>query len=156
MTEPEITRATETDAKELAAVYRSAYRENRRLGFPAKAESATEQVVADWIREERLFVATLDGTVVGGVRLEETDPDRVKLSRLGVREEWKGIGVGSSLVAHAENAAREANYSRIWLTTPAEHPYLPDFYERRGYVKTEPYPLEYRDYDEVVMEKQLE
>lgn len=156
MTESDITRATVTDAEELAAVYRSAYRENRRLGFPAKAESVTEHEVADWIRDADVYVATVDGTIVGGVRLETVNDDRAKLSRLGVHEEWKGKGIGSALLDRAENAARESNSARIRLTTPEEHPYLPDFYRRRGYEKTEPYPLDYREYDEIVMEKRLE
>jgi ribosomal protein S18 acetylase RimI-like enzyme len=153
--EPEIRRASVADAEDLAAVYRSAYRENRELGFPAKAESVTESEVAEWIRENRIFVAEIEDEVVGGVRLEATDPERVKLSRLGVHESRRGAGVGSSLLTHAEEAARDDEYGTIWLTTPEEHPYLPDLYRRRGYEQTEPYPLDYRQYDEVVMEKRL-
>ena len=153
MTEPDIRRATPADAAELAAVYRNAYRENRELGFPAKAESATEDEVSDWIREHRVYVATVEDEVVGGVRLEATDPERVKLSRLGVRERWKGTGVGSRLLDYAEESARDSGYATVWLTTPENHPHLPSFYRRRGYEEKEPYPLEYRDYDEILMEK---
>lgn len=155
MDELRIRRATPADAGELAGVYRNAYRENRRLGFPAKAESATEPEVAEWIREWRVYVATVEGTIVGGVRLEATGPDRVKLSRLGVHEDWKGEGVGSRLLARAEEAIRERGYDTVRLTTPEDHPYLPEFYRRRGYEETGPHPLEYRDYDEIVMEKRL-
>jgi N-acetylglutamate synthase-like GNAT family acetyltransferase len=151
--EPEIRRATVADA--VAAVYRSAYRENRDLGFPAKSESATESEVEEWVREHRVFVAEVEDEVVGGVRLEATEAERVKLSRLGVHEDRKGSGIGSSLLTHAEEAARDDGYESIWLTTAEEHPYLPDLYRRRGYEATEPYPLDYRQYDEVVMEKQL-
>jgi GNAT superfamily N-acetyltransferase len=145
-----------TDAGQLARVYRSAYRENRELGFPAKAESITESEVADWIRDVRVYVARIDGDVVGGVRVKETEPERVKLSRLGVHEDRKGEGVGSRLLNHVEDVSRDEGYDAIWLTTPGEHPFLPDFYRSRGYEKTGEYPLEYRDYDEIVMEKDLE
>lgn len=155
MTDIRIRRATTGDAATLARVYRSAYAENRRLGFPAKAESATGEAVASWIEECRVYVAESRDEVVGGVRLEETAPARVKLSRLGVREDRKGEGVGGRLVEHAAAAAREDGYDAVWLTTPGEHPFLPDFYRRRGYEETGPYPLEYRDYDEIVMEKRL-
>lgn len=148
--------ATVDDAEGLARAYRSAYRENRELGFPAKAESATEAKVAGWIRDHRVFVAAVDGDVVGGVRLEETDPERIKLSRVGVHERWKGNGVGSQLLARVEEWARARGYETIWLTTPGEHPSLPDFYRRRGYEKTGDHPLDYRDYDEIVMEKPLQ
>lgn len=148
--------AATVDAAGLARVYRSAYAENRRLGFPAKAESATADDVAAWIREHAVFVATVDREVVGGVRLEETEPGRVKLSRLGVHERWKGKGIGSRLLDRAEAAARDHGYDAVWLTTPPDHPSLPDLYRERGYVAVGEYPLAYREYDEVRMEKSLE
>ncbi|MFC4447911.1 GNAT family N-acetyltransferase [Halorussus aquaticus] len=156
MTDPQVRRASAEDAEPLAQVYRSAYRENRRLGFPAKAESATSDEVATWIRESEVFVAEVEGDLVGGVRLEATDPDRTKLSRLGVRESRKGEGVGRELLDRAERAVRDRGYATVWLTTPEDHPFLPDLYRRRGYEKTGEYPLDYRDYDEVVMEKRVE
>lgn len=155
MSERRIRRATPRDAKRLAAVYRSAYRENRRLGFPAKAESVTEEDVSAWIRQHRVYVATVDDEVGGGVRLEVTDSDRVKLSRLGVHERWKGEGIGGRLLDYAEKMVREWGHDTIRLTTPEEHPFLPDLYRRRGYEKTGAYPLAYREYDEIVMEKQV-
>jgi len=150
-----IRRAEAADAEPLAAVYRSAYRENRRLGFPAKAESATSETVGEWIAEHQVYVATVDAEVVGGVRLEETAPERVKLSRLAVRADCKGDGVGSRLLEHAESVARNHGYATVRLTTPEDHPYLPEFYRSRGYEVTGEYPLEYREYDEVVMEKRV-
>ncbi len=155
MAVPEIRSARNEDADSLASVYRSAYRENRDLGFPATAESVTEDEVADWIRDCRVFVAEVDGNVVGGVRLEETDPERVKLSRLGVHEDWKGRGIGSQLLDYVEDAVMEWGHERVWLTTPPEHPYLPALYRDRGYERTCDYPLEYREYDEIVMEKRV-
>ncbi|NHN58038.1 MULTISPECIES: N-acetyltransferase [Halorussus] len=88
-------------------------------------------------------------------RATEDDADRVKLGRLGVREDRKGEGVGGSLLDRAEDAARNWGYDVVRLTTPEDHPYLPDLYRRRGYEKTGEYPLEYREYDEVVMEKRV-
>jgi GNAT superfamily N-acetyltransferase len=155
MADPQYRPATDGDADALAAVYRSAYRQNRELGFPAKAESATAEQVAGWIADHRVHVATVDGAVVAGVRLEETDPGRVKLSRLAVLEDHKGDGIGSGLLAHAEDAARELGAGTLWLTTPPEHPFLPGFYRDRGYERVGEYPLAYRDYDEAVFEKPL-
>ena len=82
-----------------------------------------------------------------------TGSERVKLSRLGVHEQWKGEGLGRRLLAHAEEMVRVQDYTFIWLTTPEDHPYLPDLYRRHGYEITDRYPLEYRDYDEIIMEK---
>ncbi|QLD86947.1 GNAT family N-acetyltransferase [Natronomonas halophila] len=150
-----IREATVTDAEPLAAVYRSAYRENRELGFPAKAESATADRVSGWIRDQRVFVAERDGAIVGGVRVEPTAPERLKVSRFGVDETHKGEGIGTTLLQHVEDWARAEGYSTVWLTTPGEHPSLPGFYRDRGYEKTGDYPLDHRDYDEIVMEKRV-
>lgn len=155
MMEMEIQQATVTDAEELADVYRSAYQENRRLGFPTKAESATARTITEWIEDSQVYVAMIGDEIVGGVRLDVTDSDCVKLSRLGVHEDWKGEGIGGNLLDHAEELAREWSHTAVWLTTPEDHPYLPDLYRCRGYKKTKPYPLEYRDYDEIVMEKRV-
>lgn len=156
MDDLEIRPAEPDEAAALAEVYRSAYAANERLGFTASAGSATETEVAEWIREHRVLVAEADGEVVGGVRIEATDPDRAKVSRLGVREDRKGEGIGSRLLERAETWARDRGCATVWLTTPPEHPHLPDFYRDRGYEVTGPYPLENRDYDEVVLEKALE
>lgn len=155
MTEPQIRPADPDDADALAAVYRSAYAENERLGFPASAGSATAEEVAEWIDEDTVLVAAVDGDPVGGVRIERSDPDRAKVSRLGVHAERKGEGIGSRLLERAEETAREWGCDTVRLTTPPEHPHLPAFYRSRGYEVTGPYPLETRDYDEVVMEKTL-
>ena len=150
-----IREATADDAAALAAAYRDAYAANRELGFPAKAGSATPDEVAEWIRDHWVFVAEADGEVIGGVRIERADADVAKLSRLGVRERWKGEGIGTQLLKHAEAAARDADYTTMRLTTPDEHPFLPEFYHAHGYEVTGDYPLSFRDYDEVVMEKSL-
>ncbi|ELZ02086.1 N-acetyltransferase GCN5 [Natrialba chahannaoensis JCM 10990] len=156
MIEVAIRGASVADAETLAEVYRSAYSENQRLGFPTKAASATSETVKNWVEDSRLFVAQMDDEIVGGVRLEVTDDDRIKLSRLAVHEEWKGKGIGGELLDYAEALVREWGHSTVWLTTPEEHPYLPALYRNRGYERTEPYPLEYREYDEIVMEKQIQ
>ncbi|SDJ34428.1 Acetyltransferase (GNAT) domain-containing protein [Halovenus aranensis] len=155
MVDINIRKAKGKDAETLAAVYHSAYQENRELGFPAKAESVAPDTVETWIEVDHVYVAENDSKIIGVVRLSETDPERIKLSRLAVDEEWKGNGIGSRLVEHAEQVAHTEDETTVWLTTPEEHPYLPEFYRSRGYEKTGEYPLEYRDYDEIILEKQV-
>jgi ribosomal protein S18 acetylase RimI-like enzyme len=154
MTALEIRLADRTDACELAAVYRIAYRVNRELGFPMKAESVTENEVGKWIRKNTVTVAVADGEIVGGVRVEETDSYRAKISRLAVHEQQQRNGIGSRLLDYAESVARERGYTTIWLTTPKDHPHLPAYYRERGYEKTGLYPVDYRPYDEITMEKE--
>lgn len=151
-----IREAVEADIDALLNIYHGAYRENRQLGFPAKAETATSSDVETWLNEEVVYVAVDGDDVVGAVRAEETEPDRVKVSRLAVRIDHQGRGIASELLDHVETVARSGGAAVTWLTTPSEHPYLPELYRRRGYEKAGDYPLEYREYDEIVMEKRLD
>lgn len=150
-----IRKARVEDAGTLTSVYHSAYQENRQLGFPAKAETVPSETVEEWIETDEIYVAEIGDELVGGVRLTKTEPGRVKLSRLAVHDDWKGNGIGNKLVDHAEATVRTRDETTIWLTTPEAHPFLPDFYRSRGYEKTGNYPLEYRDYDEIILEKQV-
>lgn len=143
------------DAEALAATYRDAYQQSRELGFPMKAGSATAQQVAEWIRDDHVLVAVDDEELVGGARLSHPEPSVTKVSRVGVRESRKGEGIGSRLLAAAEEAARERGDERARLTTPEEHPFLVEFYESRGYEIVGDYPLDFREYDEVILEKAL-
>ncbi|WP_229504798.1 GNAT family N-acetyltransferase [Natrinema versiforme] len=106
MSEPHIRQATVAAVKQLTEVYQSAYQENRRLGLPNEAESASEKKIAGLVRQNTVYVAKKGGDVIGGVCLEETDSDHVKLSRLAVHENWKREGVGRQLLDYAEEQAR--------------------------------------------------
>lgn len=97
-----IRQTTPQDAERLVDVYRSAYRENRERGFPAKAETATVDDIHEWLDDGRLYVAEIEHQVIGSVRIEETAPERVKISRLGVHDDWQGNGVGTALLDHVE------------------------------------------------------
>jgi len=147
--------ATVAVAAQLTAVYRSAFRENRRLGIPHIEERVSERQVANWIRQHTLYVAMNESDVIGGVRLDECDSDRVKLSRLAVHERWKQKGVGGQLLDYTESQARDSGYTTIWLKTPAAHPYLPEMYRQRGYDQTGTALGEQHEVDFVTMEKEL-
>ncbi|WP_144901629.1 GNAT family N-acetyltransferase [Halobellus captivus] len=155
MSETHIERATIAVAEQLAEVYRSAYQENRRLGLPNEAESASERKIAELIRRNTVYVANKDGGVIGGVCLEETGEDRVELSRLAVHESWKGEGVGRQLLDYAEEQARCCGYATIWLITPEEHPYLPEMYRQRGYEDAETVSRENYDFEFLMMKKSV-
>ena len=53
------------------------------------------------------------------------------LRSLAVAPAWQGLGLGSALLAHAEQAARQRGVQALYLlTTTAEA-----FFARRGYVR---------------------
>lgn len=151
-----IRRAKPRDAKALEAVYQAAYAETEELGFPMKAAEATADRIRHWMDEERVLVAVSNKEAVGAVRLEPTTDGYLKVSRLAVHDEHQREGVGSRLMDAAESTAREEGFEGVRLTTPPDHPYLPAFYRGRGYERVAEYPLPYRNYDEIVMELEVE
>jgi hypothetical protein len=86
MSESHIQRVTVAGAEQLAEVYQSAYQENRRLGLLNEAESTSKRQIVDLVRQNTVYIAKRRGGVIGGVCLEETDSDCMKLSRLAVHE----------------------------------------------------------------------
>ncbi|MFB6362148.1 MAG: GNAT family N-acetyltransferase [Halobacteriales archaeon] len=155
MDDLDIRRATEQDLEGIVTLYRSAYRETSDLGFPRKAANATAAGIKAGLDDDSIHVAILEGTIVGAVRSKATSSARTKVSRLGIHPEWQGNGIGRLLLKHVETQSRQAGAETAWLTTPEGHPYLADFYRDCGYERTSDNPLEYRDYDEIVMEKAL-
>jgi amino-acid N-acetyltransferase len=61
------------------------------------------------------------------------DPVTVRnlLRSLAVAPAWQGQGLGSALVAHAEQAARQRGIAALYLLTPTAEA----FFARRGYVR---------------------
>lgn len=151
-----IRRALISDAPAVTALYHDAYAENVRLGFPASAATVTREEVESWITGADLFVGLLHDVIVGAVRLKVYEEwGALVVGRLGVSGKWKGHGIGSALLTHAEQEAAAMGWKSLRLTTPIAHPYLPAMYRRRGYRDVGILELPDLPYDEVIMEKSL-
>ncbi len=113
-------------------------------GFNAIVRSIVEDFRASHDPgREGAWVAELDGQRVGMVMLVRLDDATAKLRILLVEPEFRGRGVGSTLVARCLDFARAAGYGRITLWTdsgldPARH-----IYQREGFrlVGSEPHDL---------------
>ena len=82
-----------------------------------------------------VHVAEQDGTVVG-VLVLEAHPDHLLVENLAVAPDAQGQGVGSTLLALAEQQAEQQGLSELRLYT---HERMTDnlaYYPRRGYVET--------------------
>lgn len=88
-----------------------------------------------------IFVAELDGRVIGTVTLALTHADveladsrhRAFISDLAVGPEWQRRGVGSDLLAVAEAEARRRGFEFVTLTVDEHNYSARRLYERRGY-----------------------
>jgi predicted N-acetyltransferase YhbS len=136
-------------------LYAVAYKQNRDLGFPASAETATASEIAEWIERDKMWVAEVDGRVAGSVRLRADVPGCPTLCRLAVAPAMAQTGIGSLLISTAEAAARASGSEAIRLTVALGHPFLSAMYMRRGYTVTGPKVPPNPRYAEIEMLKRL-
>ena len=119
------------DAAELLAVQRAAFAVEARLyggpTLPPLLESL--EAVTTAIRAGHVLVARLDGRVVGSARRVLVDTE-VEVGRLSVLPELQGRGIGSALLAAAEDVPGAVTASLFTGHLSAGNLGL---YHRRGY-----------------------
>ncbi len=119
-------RAVPSDAQGLGQVVTAAYADFADLDLPPVAEGLDED-----IRDHAVWVAELDGKVVGGIVVILSDPP--KIANLAVDPTIKGQGLGRKLVDLATDSARHAGHSKIHLTTHKDMAATRAFYARLGW-----------------------
>jgi ribosomal protein S18 acetylase RimI-like enzyme len=96
--------------------------ERRRFGWPGEGEG--------------LWIAELDGRVVGAITLRDLGDGLARLGDLALLPEARGSGAGRRLVATVLAAAREAPYQRIELFTFSDLSTARELYRRAGFRMT--------------------
>lgn len=98
------------------------------------------------------LVAEVDGVPIGSAILTPYgESSEIKLSKLFLRPEFRGLGLGRELLARAEAEASERGYRRISLCTRALYVEAVRLYERAGWTRGPDQPppgpdrLYYRD-----------
>lgn len=87
----------------------------------------------------RLYLADWDGQTAGCIALRPLDGAACEMKRLFVRPEFRGKGIGRSLIEKIVSDAGEMNYSFVVLDTL---PFLTDsiaLYKKLGFYKIAPY-----------------
>ena len=123
--------ATPADAEALHALYHAAYAVHEDPHRPPVAALRdTVEDVRGYVRDSRVLVAEDGkGRLVGSIAIRSV----ANLRRLAVAPDAKQKGLGAALLdAAVERAAREG-FEIAQLDTMAGHPWLPGFYERRGF-----------------------
>lgn len=111
------------------------------LGYPSDTGAVDERLDRLRIVGDRVFVAELDGEVVGLAHLQvtpaiERDRPAGKLGALIVDEACRGQGVGRALVEAVEREARLRGCELVFLTTSERRDDAHAFYERVGFEQT--------------------
>ena len=112
------------------------------LGYENSSDKKIE-IRLNAIREHKdysTYVAVYEEKVVGFIGLlrgkaYEIDGEYVRIAALAVKKEYQGKGVGSRLLAEAEEYARRVKAVAIVLNSGLQRESAHKFYERRGYLK---------------------
>ncbi|WP_246998086.1 GNAT family N-acetyltransferase [Halosolutus gelatinilyticus] len=128
---PEIRRATRGDAAAIARCYRRAYATAVDFGYRTRLTDVDAETVASWLSDGLTFVAEDGGEVIGTVRLLGESVPTVE--RLAVVPDRQREGTATRLLDHVETLVGDRGGERLRLTTFADHPFLLEWYERRGY-----------------------
>jgi len=102
----------------------------------------TLEWVSKCIERREFHIATTDNQIVGVFRLLESDimfwgddsMDAFYIHSLAVRRDWKGQGIGLSLLKWAEDYARSKHRPYLRLDCMAENPSLCTYYEQAGFI----------------------
>jgi N-acetylglutamate synthase-like GNAT family acetyltransferase len=124
--------ATDADAAEVAALVDDAYEHwVERLGIVPRPMTDD---YAEVIRDRRVTVAEIDGTIVGVLVLDVTDEGFV-IDNVAVHPSVRGSGLGRTLLELAESEARRAGFDSIYLYTHEKASDNIALYSRIGYVE---------------------
>lgn len=135
MESPRIRTASSADAPALSRLL-------GQLGYPAEASAIPNRLERVLARPgTTVLVAEDGGAVVGVVTVHlfqalHTEEPNAWLTAVVVDESARGKGVGSALVARAEDWAREQGASRLSLTSALRRKEAHEFYKTRSYEHT--------------------
>lgn len=107
------------------------------LGYNCTPEMIAQNIAALDSSHARLFVAEVDGEVVGFVETQVYEAvyfsPLVNILGLAVRESHRGMGIGKSLMEAAENWAKEIGAKGVRLNSGASRTEAHAFYRHIGY-----------------------
>lgn len=100
--------------------------------FEEAEDSPTE--LDSYLHSGRVLTSRIGGDIVGHLQLTDTGRRGVvELKSMAVIAEWRGTGIGRSLVEHALTLARAEGHARMVVATAAADIDNLRFYQRRGF-----------------------
>lgn len=126
----------------------------------ADATGHDEVVWRQRLTDNRVFVASIDGELVGSVSFSDTfveDPRDASLIGMWVDPRFRGTGAAAALVQAVLDEARSRRKRRVLLDVVEDNVPARLLYERCGFVPTgvtSPYPHD-RNVQEIQMERVL-
>jgi putative acetyltransferase len=106
-------------------------------GFEDELKNLPGKYVAP---QGRLYLARVDETVAGCIALRPLEPNVCEMKRLFVRDEFRGLRIGLTLIERVIDDAREIGYAAMRLDTfPPKMGKAVQLYESYGFREIPPY-----------------
>jgi ribosomal protein S18 acetylase RimI-like enzyme len=88
----------------------------------------------------RLFLASVDEKLAGCIALRKLEDDICEMKRLYLRDEFRGVGLGNTMIERLIEKARAIGYSKMLLDTyPQKMGKAVKLYESHGFTVIPPY-----------------
>jgi len=129
-----IRHAVVSDAPDIHALLQDAFREYAEAIGISELEALKETIsdIEFEIANNTVFVAIIDGIIIGTIRIEITG-DEAYISRFAVNSCYRGMGVGESLMNLADKYIKSKGIKRSFLYTASHNTNLVRFYYNRGF-----------------------
>ena len=150
---------------DLTALLNRAYRQLLDMGLRYVATWQDEEITRRRIEGAECWVAESGGRIVGTITLHPPGcgrghpfyerPDVAKIGQFGIEPDLQGTGLGSRLMRHVEDRARELGATELAGDTAAPAAHLHAYYARRGYRVIGPIRWDTVNYESVFRSKAL-
>ena len=131
-----VRRAVEEDVPQIREVAKEAftmYAEGAGIAAIVGSLEETYEDLKSEIESKLVFVALMDGLIVGSVRVEVKPDKTAYLSRFGVRGAYQSNGIGKILMNAVDNAMKVLGVESLYLHTASRMLSLVRFYYGRGF-----------------------
>lgn len=131
-----IRKATLEDATSISLIMQEAFRKYMLdTGLSGTLDALTESlqnIEAD-ILEKEVYIALIDGSPVGTIRIKLLPDNTAYISRFGVMLGYHNIGIGKALMNLADKILISQGVKRVSLHTASKYRDLIRFYYGRGF-----------------------
>jgi GNAT superfamily N-acetyltransferase len=133
---PRIEMAGESDAVEIAALYKRVWDEygGELPDELVKARQPSAEQMKEWIRHDTYFVAK-EGALIVGVMGCSLKHGACLLVHMVVDGNYRKRGIGSALTEKAIDYAKENGAAKVWLDTSPRLRKAIALYEKHGFVR---------------------
>ncbi len=131
-----IRKATLEDALDIQTITKEAFKKYMKdAGLTGTMEALEESIddIKKEIETNDIFVAFIDNTPVGTIRVELLPDNTAYISRFGVRLEFHNIGIGKSLMNLVDKLLISKGIKKGCLHTASNYKDLVRFYYGRGF-----------------------